>query len=132
MQKIINEFISGLKLGRKQSYKNLTVFALLSNYNADTDYLTLDEALSGDLIDVLEKDEAGKFIEAASGCRVEIHQSVGQEIDCRLGADGSTGFALAHKDQVLHMSLFAKAAENNQETPGSRIIRFSHRRNRRF
>ena len=45
MQDTINEFIGGLKLGRKQSYKNLTVFALLSDYNADSDYLTLDEAL---------------------------------------------------------------------------------------
>ena len=59
MQNIINEYIGGLKLGRKQSYENLTVFALLSDYRADTDYLTLDEALAGDLIDVVEKDEAG-------------------------------------------------------------------------
>ncbi len=59
MQNIINEYIGGLKLGRKQSYKNLTVFALLSDYNADSDYLTLDEALSGNLIDVVEKNEGG-------------------------------------------------------------------------
>ena len=59
MQNIINEYIGGLKLGRKQSYKNMTVFALLSDYNADCDYLTLDEALTGNLIDVVEKDEAG-------------------------------------------------------------------------
>ena len=47
MQNIINEYIGGLKLGRKQYYKNMTVFALLSDYNANSDYLTLDEALSG-------------------------------------------------------------------------------------
>ena len=333
MQNIINEYIGGLKLGRKQCYKNLTVFALLSDYNADSDYLTLDEALSGNLIDVVEKDEggsvpelkvvnrserlvlildgeelvgakqnrivnttiliagktttvipvscveqgrwsyksdklysekrmmasklrarkadqvqsslkrsgkfisnqsaiwddvsemamnldaespsmamsaiyrkkapsiekyvkhfgltdsqvgavfmingkvagmdcfgkpetftkvfeklvesyaldaidslgknndktkkgtkgsAGKFIEASSECRAEIHQSVGLGTDCRLDSDKSTGFALAHDKQVLHMSLFARTAENNRQTPGSRIIRFSHRRNRRF
>jgi len=333
MQNIINEYIGGLKLGRKQSYTNLTVFALLSDYNADADYLTLDEALTGNLIDVVEKDEAGtvpelkvvnksnrmvlildgeelvgakqnrivnttiliagntttvipvscveqgrwsyksdkfrsekrmmasklraskadqvksslknsgkfrsdqsaiwddvekmasnlsaespsmamsaiyqkkapsiekyvkhfdltdsqvgavflingkvagmdcfgkpetfskifeklvesyaldaidssgnnmekakkgtkseagKFIESSSDCRVEAHQSVGQGIDCRLDADESTGFALAHDKQVMHMSLFAKASENNQQTPGSRMIRFSHRRRRRF
>jgi hypothetical protein len=333
MQNIISEYIGGLKLGRKQSYQNLTVFALLSDYNVDTDYLTLDEALAGDLIDVVEKDEAGtvpelkvvnksdrmvlildgeelvgakqnrivnttiliagntttvipvscveqgrwsyrsnkfssekrlmasklraskanqvksslktsgrfssdqsaiwnqverlamqrkavspsmamseiyrkeapslekyfkhfdltdsqvgavfmingkvagmdcfgkpetfskvfaklvesyaldaidslgrdrekskkgtkseagKFIEASSDCRVQAHQSVGLGSDCRLDADRSTGFALAHQKQVLHMSLFAKAAENNQQTPGSRMIRFSHRRRRRF
>jgi hypothetical protein len=78
------------------------------------------------------KSEAGKFIEAAYGCRVESHQSVGLGTDYCLDADGSTGFALAHEDRVLHMSLFAKAAENHQQTLGSRMIRFSHRRRRRF
>jgi len=63
MQNIINEYIGGLKLGRKQSYKNLTIFALLSDYNANSDYLTLDEALSGDLIDIVEKDEGGSVPE---------------------------------------------------------------------
>ena len=37
MQQIINQYIGGLKLGRRQSYKNLTVFALLSNYAANLD-----------------------------------------------------------------------------------------------
>ena len=333
MQNIINEYIGGLKLGRKQSYKNLTVFALLSDYDADSDYLTLDEALAGDLIDVVEKDEggsvpelkvvnrsdrkvlildgeelvgakqnrivnttiliagssatvipvscveqgrwsyrsdkfssekrmmasklrarkadqvksslkrsgkfisnqsaiwddvsemamnmdaespsmamsaiyrkkapsmekyvehfdltesqvgavfmingkvagmdcfgktetfskvfkklvesyaldaidslennmakakkgtkngAGRFLETSSDCRVEVHQSVGLGTDCRLDSDKSTGFALSHEKQVLHMSLFARAAQNNRQTPGSRMIRFSSRRNRRF
>ena len=78
------------------------------------------------------KSEAAKFLEASAGCRVETHKSVGQGTDCRLDADGSTGFALAHKKKVLHMSLFAKVAESNTEFPGSRMIRFSHRRRRRF
>jgi hypothetical protein len=333
MQETINEFIGGLKLGRKQSYRNLTVFALLSDYHADFDYLTLDEALSGNLIDIVEKDEAGtvpelkvinksdrmvlildgeelvgarqnrivnttilvagntttvipvscveqgrwsyrsdkfssekrlmagtlrahkaaqvkfslknsgrfrsdqsaiwnqvermamqrdalspsmamseiyrkeapslekyvkhfeltdsqlgavfminghvagmdcfgksetftklfeklvesyaldaidasaiirektkkntksdaaNFVEASAGCRVETHKSVGQGTDCRLDSHRSTGFALAHESRVLHMSLFAKDAENNRDIPGSRMIRFSQRRRRRF
>jgi hypothetical protein len=78
------------------------------------------------------KSETGKFLEASAGCSVEIHQSVGLGTDCRLESDQSTGFALAHDKQILHMSLFARAADNNQQIPGSRIIRFSHRRNRRF
>ena len=59
MERLIHEYLSGLKLGRKQSYRNLTVFALLSDYALDLDYLTLDEALSGNLIDVVEKDRDG-------------------------------------------------------------------------
>jgi len=78
------------------------------------------------------KSDVAKFLDASAGCRVETHKSVGQGTDCRLDADGSTGFALAHEGRVLHMSLFAKAAENNQQTPGSRMIRFSHRRRRRI
>jgi flavodoxin len=331
MEQLIREYLSGLKLGRKQSFRNLTVFALLSDYAADLNYLTLDEALSGNLIDVVEKDEdgtvpelkvvnnsdqmvlildgeelvgakqnrivnttiliagntttvipvscveqgrwsyrsdkfsseerlmssrlrarkadqvkyslkklgnfrsdqnaiwddvselasdldaespsmamseiyrkeapsiqkyvkhfdltdsqvgavfmingkvagmdcfgkpatfsrvfrklvesyaldaidafdrekaskatksdVGKFLEASCGCQVETHQSVGLGIDCRLDSDQSTGFALAHENRVLHMSLFARAAQNNRQTPGSRMIRFSHRRRRRF
>jgi hypothetical protein len=333
MQDIINEFIAGLKLGRKKSYRNLTMFALLSDYSADFDYLTLDEALSGNLIDVIEKDEDGtvpelkvvnrsdrmvlildgeelvgarqnrivnttiliagntatvipvscveqgrwsyksdkfysekrimsprlrsrkadqvkyslknrgnfrsdqsaiwddvselafdldaespsmamseiyrkqaptiekyvnhfdltdsqvgavflingqvagmdcfgkldtfskvfeklvesyaldaidssgrnrekakkgtksevaKFLEASAGCRVETHKSVGQGTDCRLDSDPSTGFALAHENRILHLSLFAKPSESNAEFPGSRMLRFSQRRRRRF
>jgi len=333
MERLIHEYLSGLKLGRKQSYRNLTVFALLSDYALDLDYLTLDEALSGNLIDVVEKDrdgtvpelkvvnksdrmvlildgeelvgakqnrivnttiliagnsttvipvscveqgrwsyrsdkfssemrlmastlrahkadqvkyslknrgnfrsnqgeiwneisakafrmaaespsmamseiyrkeapslqkyikhfdlsdsqvgavfmingkvagmdcfgkaetfskvfeklvesyaldaidssgrdrakakkgsknDAAKFLEASADCRVETHKSVGQGTDCRLDSDQSTGFALAHEDRVLHTSLFSRAAENNRRIPGSRMIRFSHRRRRRF
>jgi hypothetical protein len=78
------------------------------------------------------KSDAAKFLGASAGCRVETHNSVGQGIDCRLDADESSGFALAHEKRVLHMSLFAKAAENERDVPGSRMIRFSHRRRRRF
>jgi hypothetical protein len=100
----------------------------------------LVESYALDAIDSFEKgqafkttkSEAGKFLEASSECRVEVHQSVGLGTDCRLDSDQSTGFALAHDKQILHMSLFARAAENNQQIPGSRIIRFSHRRRRRF
>jgi hypothetical protein len=63
---------------------------------------------------------------------VEARQSVGLGTDCRLDSDGSTGFALTNEKQVLHMSLFAKAAESKSEFPGSRMIRFSHRRRQRF
>jgi hypothetical protein len=49
-------------------------------------------------------------MEASAGCRVETHRSVKLGTDCRLDADGASGFVLAYLDQVLHVSLFAKAA----------------------
>jgi|GEM_PF-2145368 len=63
MQQLINQYIGGLKLGRKQTFKNLAVFALLSDYTADLNYLTLDEALAKDLIDVVEVSQGGSVPE---------------------------------------------------------------------
>ena len=90
------------------------------------------DSLDGEKAHKVTRGDAGKFMEAWAGCRVETHRSVGLGTDCRLDADQSTGFALAHEDQVLHLSLFTKAAESNAEFPGARMIRFSLRRNRRF
>jgi hypothetical protein len=63
----------------------------------------LVESYALDAIDSLRKDgekelesnksDAGKFLEAAVGCRVEAHQSVGLGIDCRLDTDQSSGCA---------------------------------------
>ena len=63
MQSIIQAYLDEAKIGRKQSYRNLSVFPLLSGYEADFDYITLDEALTEDLIEVMEKDEAGSVPE---------------------------------------------------------------------
>ena len=63
MQTVIQTYLDEAKIGRKQSYRNLAVFPLLSGYAADFDYITLDEALTEDLIEVMEKDEAGSVPE---------------------------------------------------------------------
>jgi hypothetical protein len=63
---------------------------------------------------------------------LRAHKSAGQGSDCRLDSDQSAGFALTHENQVLHLSLFAKAAENKRDIPGARMIRFARRRHRRF
>ena len=59
MENTIREYLEGLKFGRKQVYKNLAVFPLLSTYALSIEYLTLDEALPEGLIEVLETNEAG-------------------------------------------------------------------------
>jgi hypothetical protein len=63
MQQIINQYIGNLKLGRRQSCKNLDAFALLSGYATELDYLTLDEALAKELIDVVEVSGEGSVPE---------------------------------------------------------------------
>jgi hypothetical protein len=45
MEKIITDFLGQLKIGRKQSFKNLSMYPLLSNYYVTFDYGTLDEEL---------------------------------------------------------------------------------------
>jgi len=63
LQTVIQTYLDEAKIGRKQSYRNLALFPLLSGYAADFDYITLDEALTEDLIEVMEKDEAGSVPE---------------------------------------------------------------------
>jgi hypothetical protein len=59
MNEIIKNYIDQIKIGRAQSYKNLTIYPFLSDYAVSFNYLTLDEALSEELIEVVEVDKEG-------------------------------------------------------------------------
>ena len=63
MEPVIKEYLGQIKIGRKQSYKNLALFPLLSGYATTLDYLTLDEAFAGNLIEVGEMDGQGSVPE---------------------------------------------------------------------
>jgi hypothetical protein len=63
MDTIIVKYLEQLKVGRKQSYKNLALYPLLSTYNVGLEYLLLDEALSENLIEIAEKDNDGSVPE---------------------------------------------------------------------
>jgi hypothetical protein len=63
MDNIIGNFLEKLKVGRKQSHKNLALYPLLSNYTIGLDYLLLDEALSQSMIEVVEVSEGGSVPE---------------------------------------------------------------------
>jgi flavodoxin len=63
MENTIRGYLGGLKFGRKQVYRNLGVFPLLSTYDLPLEYLILDEALPEGLIEVLETDEDGSVPE---------------------------------------------------------------------
>ena len=126
---MINGQVAGMDCFGKPETFSKVFKKLVESYALDAiDSLRED----GEKAPKVSRSDAGRFMEASAGCRVEAHQSVGLGTDCRLDADQSTGFALAHEKQVLHMSLFAKATESNAQFPGSRMIRFSHRRRRRF
>jgi hypothetical protein len=59
MDKIIGNFFEQLKVGRKQTHKNLALYPLLSTFAVGLDYLLLDEALSQNMIEVVEVSEGG-------------------------------------------------------------------------
>lgn len=63
MEEIINNCLELAKIGRKQSYKNLALFPLLSTYSLDLDYLLLDEALSEGVMEVVEVGQEGRVPE---------------------------------------------------------------------
>jgi len=63
MDTVIKDYLEQLKVGRKQSYKNLALYSLLSAYSTGLEYLLLDEALSENLIEVVELDSEGSVPE---------------------------------------------------------------------
>jgi hypothetical protein len=63
MEAILHNYLDQIKIGGKQVYKNLALFPLLSNLAIPLEYLTLDEALGGGLVEVTEKDKGGSVPE---------------------------------------------------------------------
>ena len=59
MQTIIQNYLKEAKIGRKQSHRNLAIFPLLSSYANGLEYIMLDEALTEELIEVVEVSEEG-------------------------------------------------------------------------
>ena len=63
MEQIISTYFETLKIGRQQSFKNLAIYPLLSDYSVTFDYLTLDEALDQHTIEIQEIDKDGSVPE---------------------------------------------------------------------
>ena len=63
MDTVIKNYLEQIKVGRKQSYKNLSIYPLLSTYSSGLEYLLLDEALTRGLMEVVELDNDGSVPE---------------------------------------------------------------------
>ena len=74
------------------------------------------------------KTKVNNFLKTAIDAQAETHPSVGLGTDCRLDSNKCTGFALSHKKQVLHLSVFARESGDKKTKPHSRMQRFSGRR----
>jgi hypothetical protein len=103
-------------------------------------YKKLTESYALDAIDMSETEkkykvyrrDAEKLLKTAANGRVESHASVGLGTDCRLESKSLTGFALAHKDQILHFSVFARADAGDKGKTHSPMAKASLRRRYRF
>ncbi len=74
------------------------------------------------------KTKVNNFLKTTNDAQLETHPSVGLGTDCRLDSNKCTGFALSHEDQVLHLSVFTRGAEDKKLKPSSRMQQFSSRR----
>jgi len=77
------------------------------------------------------KSEVTKFQKSALSADAESHPSVGLGTDFRLESRKITGFALALEDQLLHVSIFARADGQNQKKQATRMESFTRRRRNR-
>jgi hypothetical protein len=59
MQPVIQSYLTEAGLGHEQSYRNLTMFPLISVHQTTLDYINLDEAFTKGLIEVAEVSEEG-------------------------------------------------------------------------
>lgn len=59
MEQNIQRFLERVKVGAKQTHRNMTVYCLLAAQEADVDFVTLDEALDEGFLNVTELDESG-------------------------------------------------------------------------
>ena len=46
MTDIVKNYLTKIQIGAEQSFKNLSIFPLLSDYIIPFDYLTIDDAIS--------------------------------------------------------------------------------------
>jgi len=54
MTDTIKTYLAKIEIGAEQAFKNLSIFPLLSDYFSPCDYLAIDDAISKDLVEVLE------------------------------------------------------------------------------
>jgi len=99
----------------------------------------LVESYALDAIDWLESEKEHKvlksavtdFIKASQAAQIETRPSVGLGTDFRMESDKLTGFALDLDNQILHLCIFSREDGNEQKKNGSRMERYTRRRQNR-
>ncbi|MGE5258375.1 MAG: ARPP-1 family domain-containing protein [Hyphomicrobiales bacterium] len=123
---VIDGRIAGMDCFGKQETFGKVFQKLIESYALDA----VDTAGNGRMADPGTASAVGSFVKGCAGCRVESRPSVGLGTDCRLESPDATGFALVHKGQLLHMSVFGKKSGNGVGQPFARLLRASRRERR--
>ncbi|MFN2359124.1 MAG: ARPP-1 family domain-containing protein, partial [Desulfotignum sp.] len=121
---MINGEIAGMDCFGKPETFSAVFKKLIGSYALDA----IDFFEEGQEHKVLKSKLTG-FIKNSANAPVHAQKSVGEGMDCRLETKKITGFALCHKDQIPHMSIFTKT---DTDTQGSRMQSFSRRRRHRL
>jgi hypothetical protein len=127
VNEILKDYIGKIRTGGHQAFRNVAMFPITSDEVIPFDYLTLDEALAKDLIEVVEIDEEGAVpwlrVVNRSDKMVLIldgEELVGAGTDLRLDSEKCTGFALSHEEGALHLSVFASDDGGKSRRPPRR------------
>ncbi len=103
MYKPVKDFLSEIKVGARQSHHNMTLYCLLSAREAAVDFLTMDEALAQDLLDVTEVTEGGSVPELRVRNRgdhkvlmLDGEELVGAKTESCIECDDSFGAAIRY------------------------------------
>ena len=123
---MINDKVVGLDTFGKTETFSKVFRKLIESYALDAVDWTEQEDLGKTL-----KSKVTKFLWAASNATAEGHRSVGLGMDIRLESRTLTGFALAHEEKILHLSVFARSNGGSEDPYTSRMQRFSSRRRSR-
>jgi hypothetical protein len=78
------------------------------------------------------REDVDAFLKIIGEAKIESHQSVGLGMDLRLDSSGCVGFALAHEESVIHLSVFARNLKADGNQPHSKMQRASSRRSHRI
>jgi hypothetical protein len=120
---MINGQVVGMDCFRKPETFEKVFDKLVESYALDA--IDTPEAKTDSQV---ETSRAREFMQSAAACNLKPRPSVGLGTDCRLESKTITGFALAHDDQILHLSAFSKTDTEDKEKPFTRMMRATHRR----
>ena len=67
MENVIKEYLEQVKVGRKQVYKNMALFPLLSDFSLSLDFILMEEVIVRAVNNTLDNDTVAAIVRGALG-----------------------------------------------------------------